>query len=173
MFDASVLINLLAAQQAEQVILSLAVPAYICPAVLEETLYVRSERAGDPPDEVRVDELLDSGVLRRVELNDDEEQELYVAYSMSLDDGEAMTIALAESRSFAVATDDRKARRLAQRDGSSVVSVISTPMLLRHWAHVKRPSGEAVRLAIHRIEVSARFRPGAADPLKGWWDSPG
>ena len=170
-FDASVLINLLASQQAEDIIRSLGVPAYICPVVLEETMYVRSEVAGEPPQEVCMDKSLDAGALEEVDLNDDNEQELYIEYSMSLDDGEAMTIALAESRCLAVATDDKKARRLAQHDGSSVVSVISTPMLLRHWADVKRPSVEVVRLAINRIEVLARFRPDAADPLRQWWDS--
>jgi hypothetical protein len=90
---------------------------------------------------------------------------------MSLDDGEAMTVAVAESRRFVVATDDKKAKRVAQRDGSSIVEVVSTPMLLHHWSKMKRPSGDVVRSAINRVEVSARFRPGSAEPLKVWWDS--
>ena len=170
-FDASVLINLLASQRAEDIIRSLGVPACICPAVLEETMYVRSEVAGEPPRQVRIDQFLEAGVLEEVDLNDDKERELYIEYSMGLDDGEAMTIALAENRCLAVATDDKKARRFAQRDGSSVASVISTPMLIRHWADVKRPSVEALRLAINRIEHLARFRPDTADPLRQWWDS--
>ena len=134
-------------------------------------MYVRSEAAGEPPQQVRIDKLLDAGVLEEVDLDDDKERELYIEYSMGLDDGEAMTIALAENRCLAVATDDKKARRFAQRDGSSVVSVIGTPMLIRHWADVKRPNVEALRLAINRIEQLARFRPDTADPLRQWWDS--
>ncbi len=170
-FDASVLINLLASQRAEDIIRSLGAPACICPAVLEETMYVRSETAGEPPQQVRIDKLLGAGVLEEVDLDDDKERELYIEYSMGLDDGEAMTIALAENRCLAVATDDKKARRFAQRDGSSVASVIGTPMLIRHWADVKRPNVEALRLAINRIEQLARFRPDTADPLRQWWNS--
>ena len=134
-------------------------------------MYVRSETAGEPPQQMRIDKLLDAGVLEEVDLNGDKERELYIEYSMGLDDGEAMTIALAENRRLAVATDDNKARRFAQRDGSSVASVISTPMLIRHWADVKRPNVKALRLAINRIEQLARFRPDTGDPLRRWWDS--
>lgn len=170
-FDASVLINLLATERAEEVIGALGVPGYVCPAVLDETLYIRAEHPADPFKEVRLAPILDAGILKRIALETDKEYQLYVSYSVMLDDGEAMTLAIADSRALAVATDDKKARRVAQREGSHITQVVSTPMLIRNWVNTERPAEKMVREAIKRIETTARYRPREVDPLRPWWDA--
>jgi predicted nucleic acid-binding protein len=170
-YDASVLINLIASEQAHQVIRSLHVGGYICPAVLAETMYVRSELTHEPPRKVCLDDLLQHGVLQVLELEGENEYAAYVDYAISLDDGEAMALTLADSRRLAIATDDRKARRMAMRAGSGVVAVLTTPSLLQIWASEARPSPEILKKVIHRIETLARFRPGPSDEQREWWES--
>jgi predicted nucleic acid-binding protein len=94
-----------------------------------------------------------------------------VDYAISLDDGEAMALTLADSRRLAIATDDRKARRMVMRAGSGVVAVLTTPSLLQIWASEARPSPEILKKVIHRIETLARFRPGPSDEQREWWES--
>src|SRR6516225_9495138 len=53
----------------------------------------------------------------------------YAAISRS--DGEAMRLAVAEERKWGVATDDRRAIRVAQQAG---LTVVSSPELVKVWA---------------------------------------
>jgi hypothetical protein len=86
-----------------------------------------------------------------------------------LEDGSAMTIAIAARRGFAVAKDDRKARRIAaERYGNSLVLVCATD-ILRAWVLDPRVDDAAVRTGLNRIETIARYRPANDDPLGDWW----
>lgn len=168
-FDASVLLNLLATRQPAKLIRSLGSQGLVCSAVADEALYIRSERLGEPPELVNLQPLLDTGVLEICELQGDEEYGLYVRYAMNLDDGEAMSLAICAARGHAVATDDRKARRLASL--SHQIELLGTPEILQCWASVEQPDAQQIREVLRRIEVSARFHPNANDPLRAWWDS--
>ena len=168
-FDTSVLLNLLAARQPESMIRSLGAECLICPAVASETLFIRSERILEPPELIELKPLVEAHILKICALEATEEYDLYVQYAMDLDDGEAMSLAICSARGHAIATDDRKARRIADR--SPKLEVLGTPEILHRWVAVTQPDEQQIRVVVRRIEVCARFRPIANDPLRTWWDS--
>lgn len=86
-----------------------------------------SRRPQCPPDTVELDSFVNSKCLTVYGLSGNEEQSLYIDYAADLDDGEAMTLALAFSRGFTVATDDRKARRIFLEDTGDTTRLLSTP----------------------------------------------
>ena len=85
-------------------------------------------------------------------------------YAASLDDGEAMCLALASSRQWAVVIDDRKGQRFATELG---IAVITTSAIIQHWGKEKTP--EEIAVALRKIETRARFRPAEDDPNYQWW----
>jgi hypothetical protein len=136
--------------------------------VAAETLWI------DPLDPAgqreRIDnESLGARGITLVALNDDE-LERFVDLARSIDDGEAATIAVAIHRGLRVATDDRKAHRLAISQ-LPPIEIVGTTELVRRWADSASTAGTRVVDAVRSIEVRASFFPPRDDPLLGWWNS--
>jgi predicted nucleic acid-binding protein len=167
--DACVLINLLAGGEIEGVLGAAARQSLICSAVREETVYLRTGDPRAPLELIKLDPLLESGLLGVCRVEGDVEAQLYVDYAGSLDDGEAMSLAIALSRGFTLATDERKARRLFLEAAGDARRLTSTPELVRHWAESARVPAPVLRDALLRIEARARYQPPASDPNHGWW----
>ena len=98
-----------------------------------------------------------------------QEEELYVDYSALLDDGEAMSLAIAVSRGYVLATDERKARRLFIDTTQDPKRLIATSELLRQWADAERIPEDRVRIALQQIEKRARYQPPTNDSNCQWW----
>jgi hypothetical protein len=77
-----------------------------------------------------------------------------------------MCLALAECRGWPLATDDRKAIRVATQAG---LSVISSPQLVRAWADVTQPDSATLIQVLSDIQTLTPFRPNASMPESGWW----
>ena len=92
----------------------------------------------------------------------------FVALARELDDGEAATLAAAVCRGLPVATDDRKAIRVAGEQDPPV-TVVSTSTLLRTWARDTSTPRQDVSEALRNIEVRASFLPNRSDPNRSWW----
>lgn len=107
-----------------------------------------------------------SGTLARTSL-DPAETATYVGLAIEVDDGEAQVLAVGHHRGLAVATDDRRARRVATR---LAVGVLSTPELVIAWSRDPRTVPTDVVRAIVDIEIRARYRPRAGDPNRATWD---
>lgn len=128
-----------------------------------EVLYVAND--ADELEVVELAAIVASGNIRLIELTEDEQSE-FIAFARDLDDGEAATLAVASKRGWPVATDDRKARRLATRAG---VHLVSTSALLRRWAGDKSEPRDRVAAVLQRVERRASFIPPKDDPLRTWW----
>jgi predicted nucleic acid-binding protein len=98
----------------------------------------------------------------------DDELPRFVAFARELGDGEAATLAVAESRGMAVATDDRKARRVVTTLNPQP-AVTSTAAIVRAWALHR--CDEEIRACIRLIERRASFVPSRTDPDHDWWRS--
>jgi predicted nucleic acid-binding protein len=133
----------------------------VCPAVSDESLYLRPFEAEGRPEPVDLQKLITAGLLTLCPMEEGTEVDLYVTYAEELDDGEAMSLAIAQSRNLALATDERKARRLA-RENAPQLSMISTTEIIRAWAEGKDPSD--VTAVVHSVLTRARFRPADSDP---------
>jgi hypothetical protein len=81
-------------------------------------------------------------------------------------DGEAMCLAVAESRGWLIATDDKKAIRVGQQAG---LTVLSSPQLLKMWADHAHPDQPTLVKALKDIELFAHFRPSSTMPECQWW----
>lgn len=168
--DACVLINLLASGEFDGITDSANRDFAVCSKVHQESMFLRSDDAGivvlEP---IALDKYVDSGRIRILLIEDEEEETLYVNYAANLDDGEAMSLALAESRGLVLATDDRKARRLFVDIVDAPHRLLSTSELLRDWADSQAVSPERLRFALHRIMNRARYTPNRNDSNFLWW----
>ena len=113
--DASCLLNLYATGRLRDIALAQPYRLGVADYVLErEALYVWRSSSGEGQEErVLVDlaRLIEEGIIQVLRLEHQEEEATFVNLASMVDDGEAITAALAVHRGCAVATDDRKARR--------------------------------------------------------------
>lgn len=145
---------------------------YICTPVYKEISYLGSKVRPAPIAGSPSDALIEAGVLTVTEIASEDENALYVEYSRRLGMGEAMTIAIAQSRGWAIATDDRKARNVATATMvSSPCTILTTAEIVRNWVEITTPRLAEAGRAICRIERIGRFRPSAGHALRGWWDA--
>ena len=164
--DTYVLINLLATSRAAEIVRAIAPSRMVCSAVSEESLYLRPLEAEGQPEPVDLQTLIDAGVFTPCQIEGVAEEDLYVTYALELDDGEAMSLAIAQSRRLVLATDERKARRIA-RENAPELPIISTVEIIRAWAEGKERRD--VSAAVRSILARARFRPPDSDLLAIWW----
>jgi hypothetical protein len=169
--DACCLIDLLVSGLAEEILRASGFAWHLPVAVRDEVRYVRRHDPGqlgaivsEPAD---LGPFIVSGLLAPCQPGDKAEEARFVHYAtMFRSDGEAMCLALAESRGWIVATDDRKAIRVAAGAG---LTVISCPRLLKAWVDSSRPDDAVVAQVLADIETLAQFRPNAAMPESSWW----
>ena len=171
LLDSSVLINVLATGRADEVLRIFPAGAGICAAVEGESLFLRGETPADPPTRIILTPLIDCGMLLRHDVLNEAEQSLYVDLASELDDGEAMTIAIAHYRRFVAATDDRKARRVATQRFGNDLALLRTSDILFNWTQDAVLEKSTVQEILRRIERVAQFRPANDDPLREWWTS--
>lgn len=111
--------------------------------------------------------LLATGLLNLCSPANQQELDSYVRYAtLFRTDGEAMCLALAETRGWAVATDDRRAINVAQQTG---LTVLSCPQLVKTWADATSPVQSTLRQVLQVIQVLAHFRPNPSMPECQWW----
>jgi predicted nucleic acid-binding protein len=148
--------------------LSLHVPA----KVTYEALYIMQSDEEDQTSLVQcpidLQPYLAAGLLAPCDLEAHEEIELFVQMAAQLGDGEAASFTLAAKRGWALATDDRRARRLA---GESGLAVITTPELVKFWAENTHASAEEIGTVLQDIQRFAYFSPRPNSPEYAWWRS--
>jgi predicted nucleic acid-binding protein len=138
--------------------------------VVQETLYIRKydEEEENRLVEARIDltPIVRDGLLHLCDLQDQAEIALFVQLATTLDDGEAMSIAIAKTRGWGLASDDRKARRLAAQLG---VSVLTTAEMVKSWSENTSAADNDVTQVLQNIQTFARFIPHKTMPLHRWW----
>jgi predicted nucleic acid-binding protein len=165
--DACCLINLYAA---ESILALLAFKLHVPAKVIQEVLYIRKP---DEEDEKRLVEaaidltpMVNKGLLHACDLQDQAEIDLFVQLATTLDDGEAVSMAIAKRRAWRLASDDRKARRLAGQLG---INVLTTAELVKAWAENTSATHAEVARVLRNIQTFARFIPHKTMPLHKWW----
>jgi predicted nucleic acid-binding protein len=167
--DTCVLLNLLASGEIEGILRAAARASLVCSAVEKESLYLRSENPKNPLEPVNLAPLIKAGLLQICEIEGPEEEVLYVDYSSLLDDGEAMSLAIAVARGLDLSTDERKARRLFLEAVGQPTRLISTAEMIRGWAESEHVPATRVRAGLLQIQERARYQPGTADGNYQWW----
>ena len=170
LLDASCLLNLYATGRMIGIAAALPWQMAVVDYVLEhEALYIRAIGAYEEQGEtVPVDlyPLVDDGLLLVVRLEDPNEEAYFVELAATLDDGEAITGAIALNRGYSVAIDDRKARRVLGEKAPGM-RLVSTLELVQHWATAV--TNQEVILVLRAMQHGAHYIPGQRDPLYDWW----
>jgi len=174
LLDASCLLNLFATGRMREIADALPYQLYVAGYVAErEALYVRRAGPADA-EEVRIpvdlSPLIEKGLIQLMWLENPTEETTFVNLAAHLDDGEAITGALAFHRGCLVATDDRKARRVLGQLNPPV-KLVATLQLLKMWAKEAAVPKDELRKAMANMQSGASYIPGSRDPLHNWWRS--
>jgi hypothetical protein len=169
LLDACVALNLLASGiDLSELASASKVRFLMTSVVVSEMLWLDPLDPADPRERFDSNALTARGVVL-VELGDVESQR-FVDLARDIDDGEASTIAVAIHRALRVATDDRKALRLAVSQ-SPPIEVVRTSELVRQWAEVSGAEGEEVSRVVRSIRIRSSYVPPRDDPELDWWTS--
>ncbi len=168
--DACCLINLYAAADPLRILRVFDGKLHVPELVKNEAHGIRVPDDEDPatlvPREIDLSKALEAGLLRECHFEGPSETDAFVRFASMLDDGEAACLAIAATRGWTVATDDRKAIRIANQEG---VATLTTPELVRCWVDVEAPGADEIAAVLRRIEASARFRPPRDSDWFAWW----
>lgn len=168
--DACVLLNLLATKIAEDVLRAAAQTAFICVLVEAESLYLRNENDLNELEPVDLKPLIEAGVLQLCDVESEEEEQLFVNLAGKLDDGEAMSLAIALNRGWSCSTDDKKARRIFLENTNDEQLLLGTSDLIRNWAEFNQVATKDVKAVLELIALKSRFRPPVSDRNYQWWN---
>jgi hypothetical protein len=169
--DACCLIDLLATGNAEAILRAAGFTWHLPSAVQGEVQFCRQHDPSRPGKTVNVpvdlSVLVSTGLLNVCDPQDQLELDQFTKYAaLFRSDGEAVCLALAEQRKWVVATDDRRAIRVAQQAG---LMVVSCPALVKAWADATKPDQAALNRVLQDIQTLAQFKPNPTMPEYKWW----
>ena len=174
LLDANCLLNLYATDRLREITVALSYQFWIADYVVEhEAFYIwrpSLTENRDVQEPVDLTPLLEEDQIQLMSLESPEEEATYVNLAAYLDDGEAITGALALHRDCSIATDDRKARRILSKYAPSV-GLVSTLELLKRWAEERQVPMDELGVAMAKMRSGASYVPGTRDPLCEWWRS--
>jgi predicted nucleic acid-binding protein len=171
LLDACVVVNLYATGRMGEIVATIAGTVAIVDVVRQESQHVHRGGNGEDRSEldpIDLDPLISAGAIQVLTSEDDAELMTFIDLTRELDDGEAMTAAVAIHRSGIVVTDDRKAARLLSENS---VSHQSTLDLCKVWAETATETQESMRTALIAIRERGRYEPPRNHPLRAWWES--
>ncbi|WP_102128495.1 hypothetical protein [Deinococcus planocerae] len=170
--DACALINLYASGRLPDVASALGVHFHVVPKVYpEEAGHILSPQPDGRLERERIDlaPLIEAGVILEAGAPRGAALDALVRFAARVDDGEAMTMAVALNATprAGVVTDDAAALRLL---GSEAGATFTTSLtLLRRWSEVGAVDVAEVGTALRNVEVRGRYRPGPRHPEYDWW----
>jgi len=170
--DACCVINLCASLCTKRILSSIPVRVHVADYVMSnEGLSVLSgpvESCAAIKEPIDLRPFVDNGEIEVVSLDGEKELDTFLYFASEVDDGEAITGAIAYHRRLAIATDDVKATKLFNREAPEI-QVISTPELLRHWADNDNASFQDISAALRNIRFRARYAPEETHVSYRWW----
>jgi len=168
LLDACVAINLAASGIALNELADASAVRFLMTSVAAaEALWLAPLELGGERELIEVKGLVDTARLQLVDLVGDE-LEKFIAFAREIDDGEAATFAVATNRNLPVATDDRRAQRLALVTVPPI-SIIGTTQLLKTWVDASAVEPERAADMVRSVERRASYIPRRDDPHLAWW----
>ena len=117
--------------------------------------------------------LISEGNIYSTDLDTDAECKLFVSLAyQGLHNGESACIAIALTRQWAIATDEKYCHRILQRN-QTPVEIITTPDIVKHWSEVASPAVTEIRSTVLAIQEDGGYHPPLTHPLCNWWKSHG
>lgn len=147
---------------------SLSVAAYVKD---NEALSIFSGAADDVQSSaaaINLQPFIESGLLILADIETEIEADTYINLAEKLDDGEAITGAIALNRNWAIATDDSASIKLFQAKAPHI-ALVTTLELVKYWADITQPDKETIRVTLHNIRLRGKYEPHRGHPLNNWW----
>jgi len=167
LLDACAILSLYATRRMAEILATVPGPVAVCDLVVAEALYVRRIVDGELEREpVELAPFVADGRLFVLATDDEDELQTFVDLAVALDDGEAMSAALAIHRDCVLVTDDGKAERLL----AGRVQLRPTLDIVKTWAD----RAEMDRLELRGILTAIYergYEPPIEHPLKRWWET--
>jgi hypothetical protein len=85
-----------------------------------------------------------------------------------MDDGEAITGAIAICRDWAIGTDDKKAINFFTKNEPQV-PILSTLEFIKYWVDTTGPMTGLVQNVLQNVRMKARYEPDKNHSLYDWW----
>jgi len=165
--DSCVLINLLASGRFNDIARGCDFQFAIASVVVQEALFLHNAESGER-EKIHLQPFIECGILEILTVETEAEKLRYIEMALDLDDGESESIAIAEARNFALATDDKKARNIIQRRGLKI-ELWSTCTLLQQWQRKCLISDADMGEVLAKIFNRAKYRPKFGHPDFEWW----
>jgi predicted nucleic acid-binding protein len=165
--DACVLINLLASGRFNDIAKGCDFQFAIASVVVQEALFLHNAESGER-EEIHLQQFIERGILEILTVETEAEKLRYIEMALDLDDGESESIAIAEARNFALATDDKKARNVIQRRRLKI-ELWSTCGLLQHWQSKCSIPDNDLSCVLANISIRAKYHPKFGHPDFEWW----
>ena len=170
--DACCLINLFASGRPKDILKSLATRVFVARYVWRnEGLSINgAPNSGTGFQETRIDlqPLIDCGLISLAEFESEAEDTLFVNFAAYMDDGEAITGAIAAVRNWCIATDDKRALNVFSQQAPHI-QLMTSPELVKRWADVMSASADEVGSVVNRIRQRGHYIPPANHCLYDWW----
>ena len=169
LLDACVVINLYATRRMEEIVRSVPTLVGIVDVVQREAGYARRGGVGEDAEEreaIDLGPMIAAGVLVPISPTEPE-LESFLELTLQLEDGEAMTAAVALARQAVVATDERKAIRILE----GRVRIRSSLELVRAWPDAGGLAEDDVRTVLNDLHQRGHYVPSERHPLRPWWDA--
>ena len=169
LLDACAVINLYATRRMDAILAAVPTAVGVVDLVRGEAHYVLRGGAGEDAREREPVDLGPSIAAGRLRVVVPTEVEIaaFVDLTLALDDGEAMTAAVAIERGWVVATDDRKAERVL----SNRVRTRSTLDLVRAWSDEANIDAAELRVVLTDLRERGSYLPRRFHPLREWWEA--
>ncbi|NIT56892.1 MAG: hypothetical protein GWN00_11855 [Aliifodinibius sp.] len=118
---------------------------------------------------VSLNPFLESGLIKLLFLETEEEKNLFIELAANLDDGESATIALAIERQMNIVTEDRKAIRIFNERKSANVCT-TTLDLIKEWQKKEGIDRKTIQTVLKNIVEFGSYKPGRNHHLFDWWN---
>ncbi len=171
LLDACSVVGLFATRRMEEIVAAVPGPVAVVGIVASESQYVfRGGGEADAREREPIDfqSMTGRGAFSIIANGTEEELQTFIDLTKELQDGEAMTAALAIHRNCTVVTDDRKAERILTAHG---VQVRCTLDLIKTWVDREQLPLEEIRRIFIDLRLRASYEPGRNHPFRPWWDS--
>lgn len=166
LLDTCVVLSLYASRRIEEILGANVGPFLVAEAVLRESLYIQAVVDGVREKEpIDLEPLVTGGVVAPIAPDTEEEFQTLIDLSRQLDDGEAMTCAIALHRGYRIATDEKKTIKLV----GDRIPIVGTLDLLRAWADVTSVPPATLRDVFMALAERA-YIPGTDHLHRAWWD---
>lgn len=153
--DACCIINLCATGRMEEILRALEKPLAVAEYVHRNEIL-----------HCNLQPLIDQGLLVVTPLASSDESTAFVSFARYLEDGEAMTGAIAVQRNWALASDERKVITFFEKRN---IHVISTLEMIKHWVDIAGISVTEIKVTLQDLQTQGRYIPHLSHKLYAWW----